>query len=54
MGGTDDPTTGEALLNLLMIGSVGVIIPAAVVLPLVGLGIWLTHLRRRRREGHSA
>jgi hypothetical protein len=49
LGGTDDPTIGEALIGFLLIGGAGVAIPALVVLPVVGLGIWLTHVRRHRR-----
>ncbi|MET8166422.1 hypothetical protein ABZT34_19565 [Streptomyces sp. NPDC005329] len=54
MGGTDDPSTGDALITFLLIGGAGVAIPAVVVLPLVGLGIWLTHAWRRRRARNSA
>ncbi|MFJ9024546.1 hypothetical protein ACIRPU_31920 [Streptomyces sp. NPDC102259] len=54
MGGTEDPSTGDALITFLLIGGAGVAIPAVVVLPLVGLGIWLTHAWRRRRARHSA
>ncbi|GAB7103554.1 hypothetical protein JCM4814A_18680 [Streptomyces phaeofaciens JCM 4814] len=43
MGGADDPTVGEALYGMLLIGVAGVVIPALVVLPLIGLGIWLAH-----------
>ncbi|CAM5705254.1 hypothetical protein [Streptomyces aurantiogriseus] len=49
MGGADDPTIGEALIGLLLVGGAGVVLPALVVLPLIGLGIWLTHFWRRRR-----
>ncbi|MFD9436663.1 hypothetical protein [Streptomyces sp. NPDC060002] len=54
MGGADDPSTGDALIGFLLVGGAGVAIPAVVVLPLVGLGIWLTHAWRRRRARHSA
>ncbi|MER5201060.1 hypothetical protein ACWD3J_46720 [Streptomyces sp. NPDC002755] len=54
MGGADDPSIGEALITFLLVGGAGVVIPAVVVLPLVGLGIWLTHVRRRRRARHPA
>ncbi|MFF8969959.1 hypothetical protein [Streptomyces sp. NPDC014995] len=50
MGGTDDPTIGETLVFLLVVAGAGVAIPAAVVLPVIGLGIWLTHRFRRRRR----
>jgi hypothetical protein len=49
LGGTDDPSISEALITFLLIGGAGVVIPAAVVLPTIGLGIWLTRLRRHRR-----
>jgi hypothetical protein len=49
LGGADDPTIGEALIGMLLAGAVGVVLPALVVLPLVGLGIWLTHFWKRRR-----
>ncbi|MFJ1811696.1 MULTISPECIES: hypothetical protein [unclassified Streptomyces] len=45
----EDPSIGEALLGLLLIGGAGVVIPAAVLLPAIGAGIWLTHRRRSRR-----
>ncbi|MEU9272920.1 hypothetical protein AB0E04_47210 [Streptomyces sp. NPDC048251] len=54
MGGADDLSTGDVLITFLFVGGAGVVIPAAVVLPLVGLGIWLTHVWRRRRARHSA
>ncbi|MFI1922568.1 hypothetical protein [Streptomyces sp. NPDC020377] len=54
MGGADDPSIGDALIGFLLIGGAGVVIPALVVLPLVGLGIWLTHVRRHRRARRSA
>ncbi|MEU2283784.1 hypothetical protein ABZ614_17930 [Streptomyces sp. NPDC013178] len=54
MGGTDDPTIGEALIGFLLIGGAGVVIPALVVLPAIGLGVWLTHALRRRRAKRSA
>lgn len=50
MGGTDDPTIGDALFGLLLIVWHGVIVPAAFLFPLLGLGIWLTHLVRHRRR----
>ncbi|MFH8802655.1 hypothetical protein ACH4F6_24085 [Streptomyces sp. NPDC017936] len=50
MGGTDDPSVGEALIGFVLIGGAGVIVPAAVVLPVVCLGIWLSHRVRRRRR----
>jgi hypothetical protein len=46
MGGADGPSVGDALIAFLLIGGAGVLIPAAVVLPLIGLGIWLTHRLR--------
>jgi hypothetical protein len=49
LGGQDDPSVGEALIGFLLIGGAGVLIPAAVVLPLIGLGIWLTHRLRARK-----
>ncbi|MEV6407616.1 MULTISPECIES: hypothetical protein [Streptomyces] len=50
MGGTDDPSVGEALITFLLIGGAGVAIPAAVVLPTIGLGIWLAHRLRARKN----
>ncbi|MFF3940634.1 hypothetical protein [Streptomyces phaeofaciens] len=49
MGGADDPTVGEALYGMLLIGLAGVVIPALVVLPVIGLGIWAAHRLRARR-----
>ncbi|MFD7136212.1 hypothetical protein [Streptomyces sp. NPDC059894] len=50
MGGQDDPSLGEALISLLVIAGAGVLIPATIVLPVIGLGIWVAHLIRRRRR----
>ncbi|MFF3498400.1 hypothetical protein [Streptomyces sp. NPDC003247] len=50
MGGQDDPSLGEALISLVLIAGAGVLVPATVVLPLIGLGIWIAHLVRRRRR----
>lgn len=49
MGSLHDPSMGDVLIGFLLIGGMGVLIPAAVVLPLVGLGIWLSHRWRGRR-----
>jgi ABC-type uncharacterized transport system involved in gliding motility auxiliary subunit len=49
----DDPSTGEALISLLFTGLTGLAIGAAYVLPVLGLGIWLTHVWRRRRAKRS-
>lgn len=49
----DDPSAGEALITLLLIGLTGMAIGAAYVLPVIGLGIWLTHVWRRRRAKRS-
>ncbi|MDR6981169.1 hypothetical protein J2X68_007911 [Streptomyces sp. 3330] len=54
MGGADDLSIVDLLITFLLVGGAGVVIPAAVVLPLVGLGIWLTHAWRRRRARRSA
>ncbi|MEH0546070.1 hypothetical protein QA802_24260 [Streptomyces sp. B21-105] len=49
MGGADGPSVADALIGLVLIGGAGVLIPAAVVLPLIGLGIWLTYRLRARK-----
>ncbi|GGS26729.1 hypothetical protein GCM10010269_76650 [Streptomyces humidus] len=54
MGGEDDPSVGDALIGFLLVGGAGVLIPAAVVLPLIGLGIWLTHRWRGRHARDPA
>lgn len=50
MGGADDPTVPELLVGFLVAGAVGVAIPALIVLPVLGAGIWLTHLLRRPKS----
>ncbi|MGW1778894.1 hypothetical protein ACWCQQ_07095 [Streptomyces sp. NPDC002143] len=49
MGGQDELSAVDVLIGFLLIAGAGVLIPAAVVLPLVGLGIWLSYRWRGRR-----
>ncbi|MEU3282373.1 hypothetical protein [Streptomyces antibioticus] len=50
LGGADDPTVPELLVGFLVAGAVGVAVPALIVLPVLGAGIWLTHLLRRPKS----
>ncbi|WP_327317046.1 hypothetical protein [Streptomyces sp. NBC_01235] len=46
----EDVSPGDALLTMLVTGSLGLLVAAAVVLPTIGAGIWLTHLWRARKS----
>lgn len=45
---------GDALLGFLVVGVLGVLVPASVVLPAIGAGIWLTHRVRARKPAGAA
>ncbi|MFE0730788.1 hypothetical protein ACFW2X_21565 [Streptomyces antibioticus] len=40
----------ELLVGFLVAGAVGVAVPALIVLPVLGAGIWLTRLLRRPKS----
>ncbi|MCQ9129878.1 MULTISPECIES: hypothetical protein [Streptomyces] len=49
----EDESPADALLGMLVVGALGVLVPASVLLPAIGAGIWLAHRVRARRPRRS-